>query len=124
VFSQQSGRHRSSRLSSRGETRSALGFVVSLRRPGGNVTGLSFQQTDLAGKRLELLREVVPALRRLAILAKAGNPVTLRDMREIEAAAGPLGLTVVTVEIRRMEDIAPGFEALKARADLFRPTRS
>jgi putative ABC transport system substrate-binding protein len=100
------------------------GFVVSLARPGGNVTGLSFQQTDRAGKRLELLREVVPALRRLAILAKAGNPVTLRDMREIEAAAGPLGLTVVTVEIRRMEDIASGFEALKARAHLFRPIRS
>jgi putative ABC transport system substrate-binding protein len=52
------------------------GFVVSLARPGGNVTGLSFQQTDRAGKRLELLREVVPALRRLAILAKAGNPVS------------------------------------------------
>jgi putative ABC transport system substrate-binding protein len=78
------------------------GFVVSLARPGGSVTGLSFQQTDLAGKGLELLREVVPALRRLAILANAGNPVTLRDMREVEAAAGPLGLTVVTVEIRRI----------------------
>jgi putative tryptophan/tyrosine transport system substrate-binding protein len=85
------------------------GFVVSLARPGGNVTGLSFQQTDLAGKRLELLREVVPALRRLAILANAGNPVTLLDMREVETAAGTLGLTVVTVEIRRMEDIASGF---------------
>src|SRR5262249_46251314 len=80
------------------------GFVVM----GGNVTGLSFQQTDLAGKRLELLREVVPALRRLAILANAGNPVTLLDMREVEAAAGTLGLTVVMVEIRRMEDIARG----------------
>src|SRR5215468_11115313 len=60
------------------------GFVVM----GGNVTGLSFQQTDLAGKRLELLREVVPALRRLAILANAGNPVTMLDMRDVEAAAG------------------------------------
>jgi len=85
------------------------GFVVSLAPPGGNVTGLSLQQTDLAGKRLELLREVVPALRRLAILANAGNPVTLLDMREVETAAGTLGLTVVTVEIRRMEDIASGF---------------
>src|SRR5215467_849822 len=81
------------------------GFVVM----GGNVTGLSLEQTDLAGKRLELLREVVPALRQLAILASAGNPVTLLDMRDVEAAAGTLGLTVVTVEIRRMEDIAPGF---------------
>jgi putative ABC transport system substrate-binding protein len=102
----------------------STGLVVSLARPSGNVTGLSLQQTDLADKRLELLREVVPALRRLAILAKAGNPVTLGDMREIEAAAGAPGLTVVTLEIWRMEDIAPGFEALKARADLFRPIRS
>src|SRR5215470_3020630 len=81
------------------------GFVVSLARPGGNVTGLSFQQTDLAGKRLERLREVVPALRRLAILANAGNPVTPLDMCEVEAAAGTLGLTVIMVEIRRMEDL-------------------
>ena len=81
------------------------GFVVK----GGNVNGLSFQQTDLAGKRLELLREVVPALRQLAILANAGNPVTMLVMREVEAAAGTLGLTVFMVEIRRMEDIAPGF---------------
>jgi len=79
------------------------GFVVSLARPGGNVTSLLLQQSDLAGKRLEPLREVVPALRRLAILANAGNPVTLLDMREVEAAAGTLGLTVVTVEIRRPE---------------------
>jgi len=95
------------------------GFVVM----GGSVTGLSFQQTDLAGKRLELLREVVPALRRFAILANAGNPVTLLDMREVEAAAGTLGLTVVMVEIRRMEDIAPGFQAREDRADIFRPIR-
>jgi putative ABC transport system substrate-binding protein len=87
----------------------STGLVVSLARPDGNVTGLSLQQTDLAGKRLEPLREVVPALRRLAILANAANPVTLLDMRKVEAAAGPLGLTVVTVEIRRMKDFAPGF---------------
>jgi ABC-type uncharacterized transport system substrate-binding protein len=111
-------------LSLRGLETHSTGLVVSLARPGCNVTDLSLQQSDLAGKRLELLREVVPALRRLAILAKAGNPVTLLDMREVEAAAGAPGLTVVTVEIRRMEDIAHGFEALKARADLFRPIRS
>src|SRR5262245_24064583 len=96
------------------------GFVVM----GGRVTGLSFQQTDLAGKRLELLREVVPALRRFALLANAGNPVSLLDMREVEAAGGTLGLTVVMVEIRRMEDIAPGFQAREDRADIFRPIRS
>ena len=99
------------------------GFVVSRAPPGGNVTGLSLQQTDLAIKRLEFLREVVPTLRRLAILAVAGNPVTLRDMREVEAAAGTFGLAVVTVEIRRM-NIAPDFQARENRADMFRPIRS
>ena len=100
------------------------GFVVSLAPPGGNITGLSFQQTDFAIKRLELLREVVPALRRLAILAVAGNPVTLWDMREVEAAARTFGLTVVTVEIRRKENNAPGLQAREDRADMFRPIRS
>ena len=88
------------------------GLVVSLAQAGGNGTGLSPQQSDLAGRQLELLREVVPALRRLAILANAGNPITLLDMREVEAAAGTPGLTVVTVEIRRMED-----NALKPRTN-------
>jgi len=100
------------------------GLIVSLAGPGGNVTGASFQQTDLVGKRLELLHEVVPALRRLAILGNAGNPITLRDMREVEAAAGAPGLTVVTVKIWRVDDIAARFEALKARTDMFRPIRS
>jgi putative tryptophan/tyrosine transport system substrate-binding protein len=85
------------------------GFVVCLAPLGGNVTGLPFQQTDFAVKRHELLREVVPTLRRLAVLANVGNPVTLRDMREAEAAAGTFGLTVVTVEIRRIVNIATGF---------------
>jgi putative ABC transport system substrate-binding protein len=93
------------------------GLVASLARPGGNVTGLSLQQTDLAGKRLELLREVVPALRRLAIMANIGNPASVLETGEVQAAAGTLGLTVVTVEIRGTEDIAPAFETLKARAD-------
>ena len=84
----------------------STGLVVSLAQARGNGTGLSLQQSDLAGERLELLREVVPALRRLAILANAGNPVTLADMRKVEAAVGLLGLTVVALEIRRMEDIA------------------
>jgi putative ABC transport system substrate-binding protein len=100
------------------------GLVVSLARPGGDVTGASLRQTDLAGQRLELLREVVPALRRLAILGNAGNPVTLREMREIEAAAGAPGLTVVTVDIWRVQDIAAGLEALDAGADMLRPIRA
>jgi len=95
----------------------ASGLVTSLARPGGNVTGLSIQQTDLAAKRLELLREVVPGLRRLAILGNVGGPAVVLDMREVEAAARTLGLEVMASEIRRGEDIVPAFEALNGRAD-------
>ena len=116
--SRQSRRHRSSRLCSRRrETRSAPAWSHALARPGGNVTGLSTHPTDLAGKRLELLREVVPGLRRLAIMANVGNPGAVLEMREVQAAARALGLEVVTLEIRRAEDIAPAFEALKGRAE-------
>jgi ABC-type uncharacterized transport system substrate-binding protein len=93
------------------------GLVASLARPGGNVTGLSVQFTDLAGKRFELLREVVPGLRRLAIMANVGTPGAVLEMREAQAAAHTLGLEVATLEIRRVEDIAPAFEALKGRAE-------
>src|SRR5437870_1118034 len=93
------------------------GLVASLARPGGNVTGLSMQQTDLAAKRLELLREVVPGLRRLAILANVGGPAVVLDMREVQVAARTLGLEVITSEIRRGEDIVPAFEGLNGRAD-------
>ena len=93
------------------------GLVASLARPGGNVTGLSNQSADLAGKRLELLREVVPSLRRLVILANAGSPIGVLEMREAQAAARTLGFEVATVEIRRAQDIAPAFDALKGRAD-------
>jgi len=96
------------------------GLIVSLARPDGSVTGPSLQHSDLAGKRFELLRDVVPALRRLAILGNAGNAVTVRAMREIEVAAGVPGLTVVAVQIWRVEHIGVGFEALKARADMLR----
>jgi len=84
---------------------------------GGNITGLSDQGIDLAGKRFEFLREVVPGLRRLAILINAGNPAAMKEVSEVQAAAGTLGLAVVTLEIRRAKDIAPAFEALKGRAD-------
>jgi ABC-type uncharacterized transport system substrate-binding protein len=93
------------------------GLVASLARPGGNVTGLSSQTTDLAGKRIELLREVVPGLRRLAFLAQPDNPYVVFDMRQAEAAARTLGLETASLEIRRAEDIAPAFEGLKGRAD-------
>ena len=95
------------------------GLVASLARPGGNITGLSIQQTDVAAKRLELLREVVPGLGRLAILANIGSPSAMLDMREVQATARTLGLEVLTLEIRRGEDIAPAFEALKGRGDAF-----
>ena len=94
-----------------------MGLVASLARPGGNVTGLSMQSTDLAGKRLALLREVVSGLRRLAIMANVDYPAAMQEMGEIQAAAGTLGLDVATFEIRRAEDIAPAFEALKGRAE-------
>ncbi len=94
-----------------------LGFVASLARPGGNVTGLSSQSTDTAGKRLELLRELVPGLRRLAIMANIGYPGAVLEMGEVHAAARTLGLEVVTLEIRRADDIARAFETLKSRAE-------
>jgi putative ABC transport system substrate-binding protein len=93
------------------------GLVGSLSRPGGNVTGLSNQSTDLAGKQVELLRGVVPDLRRLAILANAGAPNAVPEIGEVQAAARTLGLEVVTFEIRRAEDIASAFEAFTGRAD-------
>jgi putative ABC transport system substrate-binding protein len=94
-----------------------MGLVASLARPGGNVTGLSVQATDLASKRLELLREVVHGLRRLAILLNVEYPAAVLEMGEAEAGARTLGLEVTTLEIRRVEDIVPAFEALKGRAD-------
>jgi putative tryptophan/tyrosine transport system substrate-binding protein len=84
------------------------GLVASLARPGGNITGLSIQQTDLNGKRLELMREVLPDLRRLAIMANVDAPIAVQDMREVQTAARTLGFEVATFEIRRAEDIAAG----------------
>jgi putative tryptophan/tyrosine transport system substrate-binding protein len=93
------------------------GLVASLARPGGNITGLSNQMTDIAGKKLELLREVVHGLGRLAIIGNVGNPAVVREMDEVQAAAATLGLEVHTLEIRQAQDITPAFEALKGRAD-------
>jgi putative tryptophan/tyrosine transport system substrate-binding protein len=94
-----------------------IGLVASLARPGGNVTGLSQQQSDSAGKRLELLRQVVPALRQLAVMANVGNPTAALEIAGVQAAAHTLGLQVATSEIRRAEDIAPAFDALKGRVE-------
>jgi putative ABC transport system substrate-binding protein len=93
------------------------GLVASLARPGGNITGVSLQTTDIAGKRLELLRELVPGLRRVAIMEKVGNPNSKIEMSEVHAAGRTLGIDMVALEIRHEEDIAPAFDAIKTRAD-------
>jgi putative ABC transport system substrate-binding protein len=93
------------------------GLVTNLARPGGNVTGLSNQISETVGKKIELLREIVPRVRRLAIMANVGNPASVLDMGEAHASAGTLGLEVTTSEIRRAEDISPAFDAFKGRVD-------
>jgi putative ABC transport system substrate-binding protein len=93
------------------------GLVASLARPGGNVTGLSLIQTDLASKRLEILREIIPGLRGLAIMGNFSNPVLGLELREVQTAARLLGVETLTVEIGRTDDIAPAFDALKGRAE-------
>jgi putative ABC transport system substrate-binding protein len=93
------------------------GVVASLARPGGNVTGLSSQTSDTAGKRLQLLREIVPGLRRLAIIGNVGNPLTVLEIGEVQAAARTFGLEVAALDIQRADDIAPAFDKLRDRAD-------
>ena len=93
------------------------GLVASLAQPGANVTGLSTQGVDIAGKKIELLREALPGLRRLAILANVGNTGAALEMDAAETAAIKLGLHAVTSPIRRAEDIAPAFETIAGRAD-------
>jgi putative tryptophan/tyrosine transport system substrate-binding protein len=93
------------------------GLVAHLARPGGNITGLSTQAPDLAGKRLELLREALPGLRRLAIFANLESPLVVLEAREVEAAARPMGLEPIRLEVRRAEDIEPIFQAHKGRAE-------
>jgi putative tryptophan/tyrosine transport system substrate-binding protein len=93
------------------------GLVASPAQPGGNVTGLSIQANELAGKRLELARELVPRLHRLAIMFNVGNAQPVLEMGETQAAARVLGLEVVPLVIQRPEDIAGALQTLKARAD-------
>ena len=93
-----------------------VGIVASLARPGGNVTGLSSQSPDVAGKRLELMREIIPGLHRLAVLADTDNPFVKLDVSQLQQAGAGLGVEVATFEMRRGEDIDPAFQALKNRA--------
>jgi putative ABC transport system substrate-binding protein len=92
------------------------GIVASLAQPGGNVTGLSGQAPDTAGRRLGLLREVVPGLRRLAILSD-DNPYTVVEISETQKAARTLAIEVAAYEIRRDQDIAAAFEAFRGRVE-------
>jgi putative ABC transport system substrate-binding protein len=96
------------------------GLVASLARPGGNATGLSNQSTDLAAKRIELLREAIPHLSRMVVMINPAYPGAKFEMAEGKAAARTLGIEVVTREILRTEDIAPAFDEIKGRAQALR----
>ena len=93
------------------------GLVASLAKPGGNVTGQSNQAAELAGKKVELLREVMPQLRRLAVMFNADNTQPALEMGATQAEARRLGLEIIPLAIRRAEDIAPAFQDLKTKAD-------
>jgi putative tryptophan/tyrosine transport system substrate-binding protein len=93
------------------------GLIASLARPGGNLTGLSLQYTDLAGKRLELFGEALPGLRRMGILATADNPGPMIEVAEVQATIRTLRLEVVAPDIRRSQDLAPALESLNGRVD-------
>jgi putative tryptophan/tyrosine transport system substrate-binding protein len=93
------------------------GLVASLAHPGGNITGMSMENTDTGTKRLELLRKTVPIIHRLAVLANVGFPDAVLDMRHVKAVAGKLAMEPVALEIRRAQDIAPLFADLGGRAD-------
>jgi putative ABC transport system substrate-binding protein len=95
----------------------ATGLVASLARPGGNATGMSLQTTDIVGKRVELLREAVPDLHQLAIMADTTFPEAILEMHNVDALATALNLKVSKAEIRTTEDIAAAFEQIKGRVD-------
>ena len=95
----------------------AIGLVESLAHPGGNVTGLSGETTDFAGKEIELLRELVPGLQRLAILTNPNSPGMMAETASVQAAARTVGLDVVTLLVRQPEEIMAAFDGLKSKAD-------
>jgi putative ABC transport system substrate-binding protein len=94
------------------------GFVASLARPGGNVTGLSNLDSELSGKRLELLKEIVPRLSRVAIFGGSRYPANAQLLKEVELAAGALGMKLQHLDLIEPKDIEPAFRtAVAARAD-------
>jgi putative ABC transport system substrate-binding protein len=94
----------------------SAGIVASLSRPGGNVTGLANLLLDTVGKRLELLREIIPALHRLGVIINVGFPEAVQEIDTVRPLTKALGLEVIALEIRRREDIASAFEQLTGRA--------
>ena len=95
----------------------ATGLVASLARPGGNVTGLSLQQDEVAGKRLELLHELVPNFKRVGIMFDVNHAEAVLEMHKVKSLAKTSGFEVATHEIRRVEDIAPSLEAVKGASN-------
>jgi putative ABC transport system substrate-binding protein len=93
------------------------GLVSTLSQPGSNVTSVSNQTPELAGKRIEILREVVPGLSRLAALGNIDSASVAQEMTEAEAAARAFGLQFIRLEIHRASDIPRAFEGLTGRAD-------
>ena len=93
------------------------GLVQSLEHPAGNVTGVSIQQPDLVGKRLELLRQAIPQLHRLGILADAGYAEPMLEADRVKSIAQASGLEAARIGVWRAEDIAPAFESLRNKAD-------
>ena len=95
----------------------SAGLVASLARPGGNVTGISIQQPELIGKRLDLLREVVPHLHRPVIMTNAGYAAPVLQANKTKTTAQVLGLEAAKLEVWQSEDIAPAFETIRGKAD-------
>jgi putative tryptophan/tyrosine transport system substrate-binding protein len=85
------------------------GFIVSLARPGGNITGLSALSPELSGKQLELLKEIIPKLSRIAVLGNSNEPANPKTLKEIELAAGVLGVKVQSLDVLSPKDIEPAF---------------
>jgi len=95
-----------------------MGFVASLSRPGGNITGLSALSPELSGKRLELLKEIIPRLSRVAVLGTSNYPGNAQALREVELAAGAFGVKLQYLDIRDLKDIETAFRAAsKGRAE-------
>src|SRR5262249_42150100 len=94
------------------------GFVASLARPGGNITGLAILRPELSGKRLELLTEIVPKLSRVALFASSASPEHGQVVKEAKLAAGALGVKLQSLDIRSPKDFETSFQAaLKGRAE-------